>query len=148
MRILGFVHTLPFTREHVIVVIVDYLYLSYSTLLQLLILGLFALYFRVAHTFFTRAPSRAPFSGPFFTPTSTFRHVSMYLFHPLGLKTLTESSEDPNYFSVHWPCITPLAREMGGAPRNPAPRNHLLVGIAKPSGCHCTDGHLASRGFN
>ena len=30
-------------------------------------------------------------------------------------------------------------REMGGAPRKPAPRNHLLVGIAKPSGCHCTD---------
>ena len=30
-------------------------------------------------------------------------------------------------------------REMGGAPRNPAPRNHFLVGIAKPSGCHCTD---------
>ena len=30
-------------------------------------------------------------------------------------------------------------REMGGAPRNPAPRNHFLLGIAKPSGCHCTD---------
>ena len=30
-------------------------------------------------------------------------------------------------------------REMGGAPRNPAPRNHLLVWIVKPSGCHCTD---------
>ena len=29
--------------------------------------------------------------------------------------------------------------EMGGAPRNPAPRNHLLVWIVKPSGCHCTD---------
>ena len=28
---------------------------------------------------------------------------------------------------------------MGGAPRNPAPRNHLLVWIVKPSGCHCTD---------
>ena len=33
-------------------------------------------------------------------------------------------------------------REMGGAPRNPAPRNHFLVRIVKPSGCHCTDGHL------
>ena len=33
---------------------------------------------------------------------------------------------------------------MRGAPRNPAPRNHLLVGIVKPSGCHCTDGHLTS----
>ena len=38
-------------------------------------------------------------------------------------------------------------REMGGAPRNPAPRNHFLVRIVKPSGCHCTDGHLTSRVF-
>ena len=30
-------------------------------------------------------------------------------------------------------------REMGGDPRNPAPRNHLLVCIVKPSGCHCID---------
>ena len=28
---------------------------------------------------------------------------------------------------------------MGGAPRNPAPGNHLLVWIVKPSGCHCPD---------
>ena len=28
---------------------------------------------------------------------------------------------------------------MGGAPRSPAPRNHLLVWIVKASGCHCTD---------
>ena len=28
---------------------------------------------------------------------------------------------------------------MGGAPRNPAPRNHFWVWIVKPSGCHCTD---------
>ena len=28
---------------------------------------------------------------------------------------------------------------MGGAPRNPAPRIHFWVWIAKPSGCHCTD---------
>ena len=33
----------------------------------------------------------------------------------------------------------------GGAPRNLAPRNHLLVWIVKPSGCDCTDGHLTSR---
>ena len=38
-------------------------------------------------------------------------------------------------------------REMGGAPRNPAPRNHFLVWIVKPSGWHCTDGHLTSRVF-
>ena len=30
-------------------------------------------------------------------------------------------------------------REMGGVPRNPASRNHFLVRIFKPSGCHCTD---------
>ena len=32
-----------------------------------------------------------------------------------------------------------LLREMGGAARNPAPVNHLLVWIVKPSGCNCTD---------
>ena len=37
-----------------------------------------------------------------------------------------------------------ILREMGGAPRNPAPRNHLSMWIAKPSGCHRTDGHLTS----
>ena len=26
-----------------------------------------------------------------------------------------------------------VLREMGGAPRNPAPRNHVSAGIAKPS---------------
>ena len=38
-------------------------------------------------------------------------------------------------------------REMEGAPRNPAPRNHFLVWIVKPSGCHCTAGHLTSGVF-
>ena len=38
-------------------------------------------------------------------------------------------------------------REMGGAPKNLAPRNHLLVWIVNPSCCHCTDGHLTSRAF-
>ena len=33
----------------------------------------------------------------------------------------------------------PPIREVGGAPRNPSPRNHFLVCIVKPSGCHCTD---------
>ena len=36
---------------------------------------------------------------------------------------------------------------MGGAPRNPAPASHFLAWIVKPSGCHGTDGHLASRVF-
>ena len=31
-----------------------------------------------------------------------------------------------------------VARELGGAPRNLAPRNHLWVSIVKPSGCRCT----------
>ena len=30
-------------------------------------------------------------------------------------------------------------RDMGGAPRNPAPRNHFFVWIVKPSGCRYTD---------
>ena len=38
-------------------------------------------------------------------------------------------------------------REMGGAPRNSAPRNRFRVRIVKPSGCHCTDGHLTSKVF-
>ena len=38
-------------------------------------------------------------------------------------------------------------REMGGAPRNLAPRNHFLVQIVKPSGRHCADGHSTSRVF-
>ena len=33
----------------------------------------------------------------------------------------------------------------GGAPRNPAPRSHLVARSVKPSGCRCTDGHLTSR---
>ena len=41
----------------------------------------------------------------------------------------------------------PPLREMGGAPRNPAPRDHFLVWIVKRSGCHCTDGHSTSRVF-
>ena len=36
-------------------------------------------------------------------------------------------------------------REMGVAARNLAPWNHILGWIVKPSGCHCTDGHLTSR---
>ena len=47
-------------------------------------------------------------------------------------------------FGVGGPC-PPSTREMGGAPRNPAPRSHFLVWIVKPSGFHCTDGHLTSR---
>ena len=38
--------------------------------------------------------------------------------------------------------IIVMLGEMEGAPRNPAPRSHLLVRIVKQSGCHCTDGYL------
>ena len=38
-------------------------------------------------------------------------------------------------------------RNMGGAPRNLAPRSHFLVWIVKPSSCHCTDGHVNNRVF-
>ena len=34
---------------------------------------------------------------------------------------------------------THYLREMGGAPRNPAPRKHFSVWIVKPSGCPYTD---------
>ena len=44
--------------------------------------------------------------------------------------------------------ILPDKREMGGAPRNLAPRNHSLVYIVEPSSCHsAADGHLTSRVF-
>ena len=33
----------------------------------------------------------------------------------------------------------PVLRQMGGAPRNPALRNHFFVRTVKPSGCHCAD---------
>ena len=36
-------------------------------------------------------------------------------------------------------CPRSEIREMGGAPRNPAPRNHFLVWTVKSSGCHCAD---------
>ena len=54
------------------------------------------------------------------------------------------------YFSLYvymYICIYVYIGEMRGAPSNPAPRNHFLVWIAKPSGCHCTDGHSSSRVF-
>ena len=50
-------------------------------------------------------------------------------FHPSDL------APRPND-AVH---VKGLIREMGGAPRNPALRNHLLAWIVKPSGCHCKD---------
>ena len=55
----------------------------------------------------------------------------------------TELSQAPavlvHGFALH------VLREMGGAPRNRAPRNDFLVWIVKTSGCHSTDGHLTSR---
>ena len=39
-------------------------------------------------------------------------------------------------------------REVGGAPKNLAPRNHFLAWIVKPSGCHCTDVALDKQSFH
>ena len=47
----------------------------------------------------------------------------------------------------HLAAVCRLLREMGGAQRNLAPRNHFLVWIVKTSGCHRTDKHLTSRAF-
>ena len=41
--------------------------------------------------------------------------------------------------SIHHSATYGHIREKGGAPRNPAPRNHFLAWIVKSSGCHCTD---------
>ena len=50
------------------------------------------------------------------------------------------------YITIRVLCIYII--EMGGAPRNPAPRKRFLAWIVKPSDCHCTDGHLTSRVFS
>ena len=82
----------------------------------------------------------------------------------LKLKNLLESNPPKSRFSLRGLIVvalklwgnTPrsqelrpssLIREIGAAPRNPAPRIHFFVWIVKPSGCHCTDGHLTSRAF-
>ena len=38
------------------------------------------------------------------------------------------------YYAILYYAILAGLREMGGAPRNPAPGNHFLVWIVKPSG--------------
>ena len=50
----------------------------------------------------------------------------------IGAATLAEREASARIDRVH------SVREMGGAPRNPAPGNLCLVWIVKPSGCHCT----------
>ena len=57
------------------------------------------------------------------------------------------SAKDLRQFSGSGANLAKDFREMGGAPRNLAPRNHFLVWTVKPSGCHCTDGHLTGRVF-
>ena len=67
-------------------------------------------------------------------------YIYIYPYHEFSPKEMCSSIED------HPPAFH-LLREMGSAPRNPAPRSHFLVWIVKPSGCHCTDGHWKSRVF-
>ena len=48
--------------------------------------------------------------------------------------------ERERYAIIYADSLTmPNLREMGGAPRSPAPRNHLLVRIVKSPSCHCAD---------
>ena len=64
---------------------------------------------------------------------------------PLPRSRCPDSGSRPSPSNDAAPRRAASLREMGGAPRNPAPRSHFLVRIVKPSGCHCTDGHLRSR---
>ena len=65
-----------------------------------------------------------------------------------GLNTRSGSAQDFAAMVARCRAAGVMAmREMGGAPRNPAPRNHFLAWIVEPPGCHCTDGHLTSRAF-
>ena len=61
----------------------------------------------------------------------------------------TSSWQQPSKSDQCWSWLCPKlasrqeesarVREMGGAPRHPAPRNHSLVRIVRPSGWRCTD---------
>ena len=66
------------------------------------------------------------------TPSLSEEHRSRSRVHP------RRSHRRPSSASRGAARAVPL-RGMGGAPMNPAPRNHFLVWIVKPSGCHCTD---------
>ena len=68
---------------------------------------------------------------------TTVRACTPAIHHPVHSR-----GQGPAPFCAQMPrrhAVCAHIREMGGAPRNPAPRNHLLVWIVKPSGCHCTD---------
>ena len=58
---------------------------------------------------------------------------------------MTQDSSLTGVPPVRWTAEFAHLRKLEGAPRNPSPRNHSLMWIVKPSGCHCTDGHLTSR---
>ena len=75
-------------------------------------------------------------------------HIYIYIYIAALLQALQRSIRLGDLEGGHAALKQMLElREMGGAPRNPAPGNHFLVRIVKPSGCHCTDGHLTSRVF-
>ena len=64
-----------------------------------------------------------------------YTHIHTYTYQAAAAAAAPGSAVPPSL------SVLPLGsvREMGGAPRNPAPGNHLLAWIVKPSGCHCTD---------
>ena len=75
------------------------------------------------------------------------KHMYIYIYiHNICTFTFTQSRSSRRSSRRQHRDESP-GEEMGGAPRNPAARNHFSVWIVKPSGCHCTDGHLASRVF-
>ena len=66
---------------------------------------------------------------------------------PEGKKTVYAASVPRASRVVRHAVAWRSKRDGGGAPRSLAPRSHFWVWIVKPSGCHCTDGHLAGRVF-
>ena len=59
-----------------------------------------------------------------------------------GLCRMSPSARSTHFLRTQQPHWSSAIREMEGAPRSPAPKNHFLVRSVKPSGCHCTDGHF------
>ena len=50
-----------------------------------------------------------------------------------------KSQEPAHFANAMYTRTTSALREMGGAPRNPAPRSHFLAQVVKPSGHRCAD---------
>ena len=74
-------------------------------------------------------------------------HIHIYIYIYTYIYVYIYIYRERERYSYIYIYITNSVREMGSDPRNPAPRNHLLVRIVKPSGRHCTDGRFTSRAF-